>query len=513
MSKFKSYGLLAATIGLFLAASPALAQKAKDTLRYPILVAEPNFDRYNSPGSYHYVWSPAVFDDLLGFNSKTGQFTPSLAKAYTRPSPTVYEYELRDDIKWHDGQPFTADDVVYTLKWLSDPKTNLRYKANWEWIASVEKLGPYKVRVTSKQPVPDGVMWMASGWPVYPKHVHEPLPNKVDFGDNPVGTGPYKINKIEKTSGILAEKYKDYVPSATKPAGSFGRIVGEPIHDTGTLVAALLTGRADLASNIPPDQAADLVKSGKFEISVSPPAVSYTFLTFPSSGWKEKAMLSDARVRLAIAKAIDRKAILKLRYGEQASDMDVIEGLCDKAQLGCGYSKLAPDFDPAGAKKLLTEAGYPDGFEVTLATFQENASEATAISGMLRAVGIRANVMPHTITRRVQLMSQGKVEIGYYVWSGGAMFEISPQIVRHFLSNDYDDPALNTEAAATIAMMDDAARRKAVAKVFDQVNEKAYAFPMIPSREVFTHTKEVKLIAPGEMQASGIVAVNKFGWK
>jgi peptide/nickel transport system substrate-binding protein len=505
--------LLAATVAIVFLASPALAQKSKDTLRYPMQENEPTFERYTSPGAYHYVWSNSVWDDLLGFDPTTGKFLPALAKSYSQPSPTIYEYEIRDDVKWHDGQPLTVDDVFYTLSWLTDPKTQLRYKANWDWIASVEKLGPNKVRVTAKQPVPDGLMWMASGWAIYPKHLHEPLADKAAFGDKPVGTGPYKINKVDKITGIVAENYKDYRPTSLKPKGSFGHIVSEPIRDSGTLVAALLTGKADLAADLPPDQAADLVKSGKFEVSLAPPAVGYTFLTFPSSGWKNKKILADERIRHAVAMAIDRKALVKLKYGDLAKDMQPVEGMCDKAQLGCGYSRLYPDFDPAGAKKLMAEAGYPNGFDVVISGFQKYLPEAVAISGMLRNVGINASVNPISITQRVQLLNQGKVEIGLFGWSGGASFEVSPQVVRHFLSNDYDDAQMNAEAAKILPIMDDAERRKFAAKVFDQLNEKAYAFPMTPSPETYTHTKEVKLLAAGAMHAAQTIPVHEFGWK
>ena len=513
MSTWKVIAVSLAGIVALAGTAPVLAQKSKDTLRYPIPEQEPTFDRYNSPGSFQYVWSNAVFDDLLAFDPKTDKFLPRLAKSFTQPSPTTYEYELRDDIKWHDGQPFTADDVVYTIQWITDPKTLIRYRDNFQWIDKVEKLGPYKVRITSKQPVPDGVMWMASGWQIYPKHAHEPLANKIDFGYKPVGTGPYKVNKIDKQTCILAEKYKGYKPTSMKPAGSFGHIVAEPITDSGTLVAALLTGKADIVANIPPDQAEDLVKSGKFDVTLAPPAVGYTFVTFPSTGWKNAKMLADPRVRLAIVKAIDRKALLKLKYGPLTDNTEVVEGLCHKAQLGCGYTKLVPDYDPAGAKKLLAEAGYPDGFDINIAAFQKYMPEATALSGMLRAVGIRASVTPHTITQRVSLIQQGKVEIGYHGWSGGAMFEVSAQIIRHFLSNDYADQDMNKAAADTISMMDDGARRAAVAKVFDRINENAYAFPMIPSRDTYIHTKDIKLLTPNDLHGPEIASVNEFAWK
>jgi peptide/nickel transport system substrate-binding protein len=172
---------------------------------------------------------------------------------------------------------------------------------------------------------------------------------------------------------------------------------------------------------------------------------------------------------------------------------------------------MVPDYDPEGAKKLLAEAGYPDGFDLTISTFPTNLVESTAVSGLWRKVGIRATVKTHLTAQRVQMLSQGKVDVGYYGWSGGGMFEVSPQIVRHFLSNEYADEPLTKMASATQSMMDDSARRQAVAKVMDYANEKAYLFPMVPIQAVYVHTKEVKLNAAGIR--AGSANPFDFSWK
>jgi len=498
-----------AACALALIATPAFAQKSKDTMRFPFAEPASTLDTYLNPGVISNVWGPSVYDHLLGFDGKEGKYVGHLAKSWSQPSPTVYEYELHEDVLWHDGQKFTADDVVYTLNYLIDPKVNLRYKAYWKWIDKVEKLGPYKVRITSKHPVPDGMMWMVFRTPIYPKHVHEPLANKQDFGTKPVGTGPYKIVSFDRNSGIVAEKYKDYRPRPVKPGASIGHVQAEFIPDMGTKVAALLTGKADIVADVPPDQAVDLHKSGRFEVSLSPPAMGYTFLGFPSNGGNKA--LADVRVRTAVIKAIDRKSLVKVQYGDLAGDMQPPEALCSKQQLGCGYTKLPPAFDPAGAKKLLAEAGYSDGFDMVISCFPSSVALATAISGMLRTVGIRATVRQHPIAQRVQMISDGKVEAGLYTWAASTIYEVSPQIARHFQSKEYDDPELIKMAEATLSMMDDAERRKAVAKVFDEATEKAYAFPMTPTRASYTHTKEIRLTAT-DLRATE-VNPHEFGWK
>jgi len=487
----------------------AWAQKAKDTLRFPMSEGESAIDPYLIPGVFNNIWEPSIWDNLLGFDSKNVKFSPLLAKSWSQPDPTTYEYELRDDVTWHDGQKLDADDVVYTISYLIDPKVNLRYKSNWAWLGSVEKLGPYKVRIKSKAPVPDGMMWMAYNTPIFPEHIHGALADKNAFGAKPVGTGPLKMVRIDKNAGIVAERNADFKAQPTKMAAGIGRIVAEPIPDAGTLVAKLLRGDVDMGRDVPADQAVALRDSGQFEFTMSPPALGYSILSFPTSGQQNAKALADSRVRLAVIKAIDRKALLIAQYGDLGKSMMPHAGLCSMEQLGCGFTRSVPDYDPAGAKKLLADAGYADGFDVTISASTSN--EATAVAGMLRQVGIRATLRMTTLAQRIQALSQGRIEIGLFGWSGGGMFEASSQLVRHFLSNEYDDAWLSKAAADTNSMMDDAERRKAVAKVMDYANENAYAFPMTPIRVIFVHNKNVRLRAT-DVRA-GQVQPHEFGWK
>ena len=104
------------------AAAPALAQKSKDTLRFPVPDPDAGIDTYQLPSSFNNVWGPSVYDHLLGCNGNEGKFVGHLARSWAQPSPTVYEYELHEDVLWHDGQKFTADDVVYSIKRLVSPE-------------------------------------------------------------------------------------------------------------------------------------------------------------------------------------------------------------------------------------------------------------------------------------------------------------------------------------------------------------------------------------------------------
>ncbi len=510
MTGFKFFSAAILATAMF-AALPAFAQKSKDTLRYPLSESETALDPYLLPGPFNNGLELSVWDALLSFDSKGVKFSPLIAKAWSQPDDTTYEFELRDDIVWHDGQKLDADDVVYTIKYITDPKVNLRYKSNWAWIESVEKLSDHKVRIKSKTPVPDGMMWMAYT-SIYPEHIHAPLADKQAFGAKPVGSGPLKIQRIDKNTGILAEKNAAFRTVGAKQAATIGRFVSEPVPDAGTLVAKILTGGVDLARDLPADAVTSLKDSGQFEFTLAPETLAYTFIGFPTAGAQNVKALGDVRVRQAILKAINRQQLVEAQYGAiSKNNVTPHEGLCSKEQLGCGYSKDVPKFDLAGAKKLLADAGYADGFDVVISTFPTNQTEATALSGMLRAIGIRATVRTHLPAARVQMLSQGKVDIGYYGWSGGGMFDVSPQIVRHFLSKEYEDPEITKMASSAMGITDDAQRRKAVTGVMDMAHDKAYAFPMVPIRAVYVHSKDVEL--KNKDIRAGTINAHEFSWK
>ena len=218
----------------FMMTLPALAQKSADILRFPLNDPIQVLSYYLDPKTETILTSDAVYDCLIGYNEDKGTYEPLLAKSWVRINSTTLEFELRDDVKWHDGKPFTADDVVYTFEWLTDPKTQLRFKSYWEWVEKAEKLGPYKVRLTAKQPTPYDLARLAFLTTIVSKHAHGAAVDKFAYGRKPIGTGMYKANFVDPQRGIELVRNRDYKHGGSvKPPSNIGKISFRQIPRTG----------------------------------------------------------------------------------------------------------------------------------------------------------------------------------------------------------------------------------------------------------------------------------------
>ena len=417
-------GVLAVALASLLFAGPAAAQKSKDTLRLAFEAPIKGVDWYHDPKPDTAMSQAAVFDGLVWFNHKTRKIEGLLAKSWTRTNPTTIEFELHENVKWHDGEAFDADDVVYTYKWLTDPKTKMRFKRNWAWVKSVEKLGSHKVRITAKKPTPFDLARHATFTAIVPEHVHGPLEKKVDFGRKPVGTGPFRAITVDGKQ-ILVEKNKDFKHGGTaKPLSNINRIQWRFIPDGSTQIAQYFAGNLDAIRNAPLEQALQMAKRKGNQFTIGT-GISYQYITFDSKGRSGNKAMQDARVRKAILMAIDYDALVKLAAGPHKVDRP--GSMCWRLQAGCDFSSKQPEHDPAAAKKLLAEAGYGDGLEVEITTFVAPAikTNAEAVAGMLQKIGIKAGVDPKVIGAYRKKQRDGKIQMGLFGWSAGAIADVT----------------------------------------------------------------------------------------
>src|SRR6185437_1373639 len=145
MSKLGA-GILGLAAALVLSTGSAMAGKANDTLTIATTDWWSTLDPFQFPLDEAAVFYKTIYEPLISYNEYTHKFVPRLAKAWKRIDDKTLEFDLRDDVHFNNGDKFTADDVVATVNLLRDPKVRMRFKDRYDWVASVEKPGPYKVR-------------------------------------------------------------------------------------------------------------------------------------------------------------------------------------------------------------------------------------------------------------------------------------------------------------------------------------------------------------------------------
>src|SRR3954468_16353164 len=207
---------LSAILGaVLLSAAPVSAQKSADTLRLVDRNAVPNIDPYYNNLRTGVVIHHQAWDGLVYRNPDSFKVEPLLATEWKMPDTTTIDFTLRPGVKFHDGSPFTADDVVYTLNLVSDPGSKVSTPANYNWIEKAEKTGELSVRVKLKRPTPAALEYFALVIPIYPKAYREKV-GAEGYAKAPVGSGPYKMVKVEPGVSIDFERFEDYWAGSPK---------------------------------------------------------------------------------------------------------------------------------------------------------------------------------------------------------------------------------------------------------------------------------------------------------
>lgn len=493
--------------------APALAQKSADTLRVgfydPISVVDIAFD----PKGETAFTARAVYDTLISFNEQTGEFEPLLATSWKRIDPKTLEFTLRKDVTFHDGSPFDADDVVYSINWLADPKVKFRIKSRFLWIKKAEKVDRYTVRVISKRPAAVALARMAISVPIMPSDAHGAIKNKIEFGKKPIGTGPYRVTLVDPNKGIRFVRNDNYKHgNKAHPPGTIKNVHILPIPDVQTQVAQMITGNLDMMHNVLKDQSEALARDPRLAMTVSN-SLLFRYIYFDSIGRSGNQALTDVRVRRALMHAIDRDAIRENIFsgGSTAVSMDA---MCLKIQIGCVVGSKPPGYDPAKAKKLLAEAGHAKGLKLQITTLATSRRVAEAIAGYMRAVGVNASLKSVTFGGYRKLQRSGKLQSLVHQWSSGGVPDVDATISFYFGSKarDYWGDKQIAQYRKQGGSTFDVAKREAVyRKAFDRINEQGYMMPIASLPAVFVHAKDVR-VEKGSISPFG-AAINRIHWK
>ena len=514
MRGLKAIACVATSFWLTAFGPAALAQKSADTVRVGFFDPISSVVLYDDTQPEIGFLSRAIFDPLLCFDAKTGDFRPLLASSWTMVDDHTIDFELRHDVKFHDGSPFSADDVVYTLRWLTAPDTTYRFKENFDWFASAEKLDQYRVRIGLKKPAGIAMIRLSISFNVLPAALHRALADKAEFGRRtPIGTGPYRAEVVDPNRGVTLARNPDYPQgNDCKPAARVGHIHALPIPDMQTQVAQLSTGGLDLLHVASKDVVDYLGANPAFAVTASQ-AITFHYMAIDSINRSGNAPLADKRVRLALMQALDRNFIARtvVPGGDAVLPVDA---LCFRIERGCDYSTKPPDFDRDAAKKLLTEAGYPGGFDVEITATPGAYDLGEAIAGELRKINVRARVDKVTFIAYRQKQRDGKLQLLVGQWTSGGVPDASSSIEFYFDKGARDywrDPLIDQWSVEGAAAADDAKRTAIYKQIFDRANTERYVLPVSTKPDVFVHTRDLT-VARGSLSVYGADA-NELSWK
>ncbi len=347
-----------------------------------------------------------VYDPLVSRDKKMG-LAPGLATKWTQTSPTVWRFELRPNVKFHDGTPFTADDVVFSFKRAAGDGSDMKGITNQ--IKEVRKVGPLTVDIETNAPYPilpdtlTTLAMMSQKWCVEnkaekPVDRRKGIENTASFKAN--GTGPWRLRERQPSVRTVLVKNAQ---SWEKNESNVDEVVFTPIGNDATRVAALLSGEIDLMEPVPL-QDVDRIKSQGYTV-LQGPELRTIFLGMDQkrdellfSSVKGKNPFKDVRVRKAFYQAIDIETI-KTRVMRNAA-------LPTALMVGAAVRGFQEDmnkrfpYDPEASKKLLAEAGYPNGFEVTMNCpndrYVNDAAICQAVAANLARVGVKINLAAET---------------------------------------------------------------------------------------------------------------------
>jgi peptide/nickel transport system substrate-binding protein len=395
----RALATLATTITLTLGSFGTPAVEAAPSGEVKIgLAAEPNtFDPHLTVGRNTQIFIVNVYDGLTARDAQ-GHLVPALAESWKRLNPTTWQFALRRGVKFHNGDDFNADSVKFTLDRAINPETKATIGSELSTIASTEIVDPYTVNVITKGPdyllpVRLGELF---GLMLSPKHTT--AAGKEGIATKPNGTGPFKLVAWTKNEQLVLEANEQYWRGAPKVK----RIVVRPILEDAARIAALQTGEVDLIAPVPHARIAELQRNNRLVIKTIPaPRIFHVTIDV------RKPPFDNVKVRQALNHAVDVNAIVKSLYFGHATRLATV---VDRGALGYDASISPYPYDPARAKALLAEAGFPNGFETEFDSFTgsiaDHAKPAEAIAGYLRKVGVnvKQNVFEFSAfgPRRVQ---------------------------------------------------------------------------------------------------------------
>jgi peptide/nickel transport system substrate-binding protein len=460
-----------------------------------------------------------VFDSLVTPDDRLRP-RPGLAESWKIISDTEYEFKLRRGVHFHDGSTFDAQDVVYTLKRLPNvPNSDGLTAGKLKLISQIEVKDPYTIRIHTARP-DSGILRALGQLFILPSELG-PNVSSDDFssGKAAIGTGPFRFVSWKHGDNMQFTRNNDYWGNKS----AFDKVTFRIISNAASRVAALQAGDVDMIDFVPPLDVPKLSRDPKISIFKASAARVILLeldtlrdhapgVTDLSGKPLDRNPFKDLRVRKAITHAINRQVIVERvleNMGEAATQ------LMPAGFGGYNDSLKVPAYDPALSKKLLSEAGYSEGFGMTLGCtngrYVNDASFCQAIGQMLARIGIKTKI--DAMPGNVYFPKFNKAEFGAYIlgWgnSSGDASSVLTSVVhsadkatgRGSWNHNYANPKLDALISKALGTVDDKRREELYAETMKIVMDDAAIIPL-HAQLVIVATRKGLIYTPAADEAT-----------
>ncbi len=506
MNLHKIYGIGLGVV-MSIGVQTAWADKADDTLR----IAWGNTDVMQVADNYYGntragIWfTKSVWDELIERDPATGEYSGNLASGWTWIDDTTLELSLRKGVKFHNGEAFDADDVVYTFDKVKSDDAAKRKKL-LKWIARVEKVDQFTVRIHTNDSFPQAIEYLTI-LPVYPNEYYAKVGTE-GMSKMPIGTGPYKVVEMKPGEQYTLVRNEDYDWGSPKSKAKIKHVVIREIPDLQTQVAELLAGGIDMTPDLTTDLVENLQSMAGVDAQQSE-TLRIFYMRFDAAGRTGVEALKDVRVRRAISHAVNRQSIVDNLMGGAAS---VIDTPCHPKQFGCiAAAAVSYEYDAGKARMLLADAGYSDGLELELYACCP-AHEAEAVIGDLAKVGITAKLNRLPWEAYAAALAKGKTPLFLTNWGSNSLADASA-IISYFFTLGPDDYARDPQVTEWLKVADtstDPEKRKAFyAKAIERITDQAYLLSLYTGVRGYGYDSILNFIP----YVDEVLRFHEYSWK
>ncbi len=424
-----------------------------------------------------------IYEPLVGRGKKL-ELVPALATDWKQTAPTVWRFNLRKGVTFHDGTPFTADDVIFSYERAKGEGSDVKTYVGA--IKEIRKINDHAIDIVTNEPfpiLPDVIsLWMimSKKWcednrATQPVDKRKGVENTASFKAN--GTGPFRLRAREPSVRTTLVRNFNYWDKSIET--NIEEAIFTPIGNASTRVAALLSGEIDMMEPVPVQDIARIAANPNLKV-LQGPELRTIFLGMDQSrnellfsNVKGKNPLKDKRVRQAFYQAIDINAIQKvvMRGASQPTALMIAPGI---KGFPADLNKRLP-YDPAAAQKLLAEAGYPQGFEVGMNCpndrYVNDEEICKAVSAMLAKVGVKVNLMAESKATYFPKILSRNTSFYLLGWTPGSYDSHNPLFALmstpgaggqgQFNLGSYSNPKVD-ELTRAIAVETDPAKRNAM---------------------------------------------------